>query len=103
MAEPRAEAGGGGGPAETAEREVEVVNAEGMHARPSHLFVLTANRYACEVELRLGDRRVNGKSIMMIMTLAAECGARLSIRAQGPNSAEAVDALAKLVAAGFKA
>jgi phosphocarrier protein len=95
--------GGSGGGAELAEREVEVVNAEGMHARPSHLFVVTANRFACEVELGLGDRKVNGKSIMMIMTLAAECGSRLRIRAKGPGASEAVDSLAKLVASGFKA
>ncbi|MBL8899497.1 MAG: HPr family phosphocarrier protein [Planctomycetes bacterium] len=103
MAEPTAASGGGGGATEVAEREVEVVNAEGMHARPSHLFVLTANRFACEVELGLGDRRVNGKSIMMIMTLAAECGARLRIRAKGPGASEAVEALARLVSSGFKA
>jgi phosphocarrier protein HPr len=103
MPDPTPVAGVGGGAPEIAEREVEVVNAEGMHARPSHLFVLTANRFACEVELGLGDRRVNGKSIMMIMTLAAECGARLAIRAKGPGAAEAVEALAKLVASGFRA
>lgn len=93
------------GPSEdgTAERQVVIINAEGMHARPSHLFVLTANRYACEVELGLGDRRVNGKSIMMIMTLAAECGARLTIRAKGEGATAAVEALAALVASGFKA
>lgn len=84
-------------------REVEVINAEGMHARPSHLFVLTANRFVSEVELGLGERRVNGKSIMMIMTLAAECGARLEIRARGADAAAAVAALAELVASGFKA
>ncbi|MBK9388455.1 MAG: HPr family phosphocarrier protein [Planctomycetes bacterium] len=103
MAEPTVGPGGGGGSAEVAERDVEVVNAEGMHARPSHLFVVTANRFGCEVELGLGDRKVNGKSIMMIMTLAAECGSRLRIRAKGPGASEAVESLVKLVSSGFKA
>lgn len=102
MPEPCGAREGGAGSEETAEREVEVINAEGMHARPSHLFVLEANRHGCEIELSLGDRSVNGKSIMLIMTLAAECGARLKIRARGSGAAPAVDALARLVASGFK-
>lgn len=82
-------------------REVIVPNRQGMHARPSHLFVETANRFGCEVELALGDQCVNGKSIMMIMTLAAECGSRLRITTRGADAEGALEALSDLVRQGF--
>jgi phosphocarrier protein len=82
-------------------REVTVPNRQGMHARPSHLFVETANRFESEVEIALGDHSVNGKSIMMIMTLAAECGTRLVITTQGPDAEQALAALCGLVQQGF--
>ena len=82
-------------------REVTITNRQGMHARPSHLFVETANRFDSEVELSYGEQTVNGKSIMMIMTLAADCGSRLRITTRGPDAKDALGALCTLVEQGF--
>jgi phosphocarrier protein len=83
------------------EREARIVNPLGMHARPAAEFVKTANRFRSQVSVRRGDLTVNGKSIMGMMMLAAERGATLVIAADGADSAEALEALCGLVAAGF--
>jgi phosphocarrier protein len=83
------------------ERAARIVNPLGMHARPAAEFVKTANRFRSQVSVRRGDLTVNGKSIMGMMMLAAERGATLLIAADGEDSAEALDALCELVAAGF--
>ena len=82
---------------------VTLVNAHGLHARPSHLFVQTANAYASD--LRVGrvdqDERVDGKSIMGMMMLAAERGVELELEATGADAEQQLRALAELVAARF--
>lgn len=78
-------------------------NKHGLHARPAHLFVQTANAYASQ--LRVGrvddDERVDGKSIMGMMMLAAEHGAELELEATGPDADTMLRALAELVEAKF--
>jgi phosphocarrier protein len=83
------------------EKKLVVKNKLGLHARPAALFVQTANRFDCEIEVRKGRQKVNGKSIMGIMTLAVMCGSSIVIRAEGPDAAEAVSALEKLIANDF--
>ncbi len=83
------------------EVEAKIVNRLGMHARPASLFVKTADRFRSQIWVRKDELEVNGKSIMGVMMLAAEPGASLFIRAQGPDEEEAVAALAQLVADGF--
>ncbi len=82
---------------------VTLQNRHGLHARPAHLFVQTANAYASSV--RVGrpdqDERVDGKSIMGMMMLAAEHGAELEIEATGPDADALLRALSELVAARF--
>lgn len=82
---------------------VTLTNRHGLHARPAHLFVQTANAYAAT--LRVGrtdnDERVDGKSIMGMMMLAAERGTELELVAQGPDSEALLRALGELVAANF--
>lgn len=82
---------------------VVLVNRQGLHARPAHLFVQTANAYASK--LRVGrtdnDERVDGKSIMGMMMLAAERGVELELEAVGPDAEAMLRALAELVAAKF--
>ncbi len=87
---------------ENAARTVTVVNAQGLHARPAHLVVKTANRFPCRIEVVRGELEVDAKSIMSLMMLAAEKGTELLIRAQGPRAREAVEALAALFASGFE-
>ncbi len=82
-------------------REVRIPNELGLHARPAAQFVKLSSRYECEIHIAKGDLEVNGKSIMGVMMLAAECGSTVRIRAEGPDAAEAVEALAALVESGF--
>jgi len=83
------------------EREAQIVNPLGMHARPAAEFVKVANRFKATISLRRGDLAVNGKSILGVMMLAAECGSSLFIRTDGDDAGEAMEALLALVAAGF--
>lgn len=83
------------------EVSVTIVNRLGMHARPAALMVKTADRYRSQIWIRKDELEVNGKSIMGVMMLAAEPGSSLHIRAQGPDEAEALEALARLVADKF--
>ncbi|HEV3002821.1 MAG TPA: HPr family phosphocarrier protein [Pirellulales bacterium] len=82
-------------------RMVVVANPNGLHARPADMIVRTATRFASKIELVKGQERVNGKSILEIMTLAAVAGTRLSIEADGPDAALALDALAELFGRNF--
>jgi phosphocarrier protein HPr len=83
------------------EREATIVNQEGLHARPAARIVRLANSFVAEIELAKDGLVVNGKSIMGVMMLAAECGSSIVIRANGPDAEQAVEALAELVASGF--
>lgn len=81
--------------------EATIVNRLGLHARPSAALTQTATRYKSEIYVSKGARRVNGKSIMGVMMLAAARGAALVIEADGPDEDEALAALAALIASGF--
>lgn len=83
------------------ERRVTIVNELGLHARPAAAFVKIAGAYQAEISVSRDDMVVNGKSIMGVMTLAAEPGSELLIRAEGDDAQAAADALADLVAKGF--
>jgi phosphocarrier protein len=83
------------------ERSAPIVNRLGLHARPAAEFVKIANRFTAHIVVSKDDLEVNGKSIMGMMMLAAECGSALLIRADGDDAQEAVDALLALVARGF--
>jgi phosphocarrier protein len=83
------------------ERLVQIVNKNGLHARPAAEIVRTAGKFAAEVTIVRDDLEVNGKSIMGVMMLAAECGATITLRASGPDEEAAIDALASLVASKF--
>ena len=83
------------------DREARIVNPLGLHARPAAEFVKLANRFKATIALRKGELTVNGKSIMGVMMLAAECGSSVHIRADGEDAAEAMEALLALFAAGF--
>jgi phosphocarrier protein HPr len=83
------------------ERSAPIVNRLGLHARPAAEFVKTANRFQAHIVVRKDDLEVNGKSIMGMMMLAAECGSALLIRADGDDAEQAVEALLALVARGF--
>jgi phosphocarrier protein len=81
--------------------QVRIVNAYGLHMRPATKFVKLANEYRSQVWVRHDGVRVNGKSILDMTGMAAECGSTLEIEAEGPDARDALQALADLVAAGF--
>ncbi len=83
------------------ERAVEVVNANGIHARPAAEIVKTAGRFKADITIARDDLEVNAKSIMGVMMLAAECGSIVRLRAEGDDAEGALDALATLIANRF--
>jgi phosphocarrier protein len=83
------------------ERTVTIVNRNGLHARPAAEIVKVAAKFKCDILLVRDDLEVNGKSIMGVMMLAAECGAELVLRAEGPDEKEAVGAIAQLIESRF--
>ena len=83
------------------ERAAKIVNPLGMHARPAAEFVKVASRFKSSVQVCKDDLAVNGKSIMGVMMLAAECGSSLIIQTDGEDAQAAMDALLALVADGF--
>lgn len=83
------------------EQRVEIVNRLGLHARPAAELVKLAGRFTSEIHLEKDGLRVNGKSIMGVLMLAAEQGSELVIQGEGDDAAEAVEALADLVRRGF--
>ncbi len=78
------------------QRLVTIKNRAGIHARPAALLVQTAGRFAAKIFLEKDGERVNGKSIMGIITLAATYNTPIRIIAEGVDEKEAVDALARL-------
>lgn len=78
------------------EKEFTIPNRLGLHARPAALFVHEANRYKSQVLVKKEGLEINGKSVMGLMLLAAEHGAKLTIRAEGPDEQAAIDGLGKL-------
>ena len=83
------------------ERKVKIINKLGLHARPAAMLVKTAGKYKSEVTISKDDMEVNAKSIMGVMMLAAEKGSIVTIRAEGEDEAEVVDALVGLVERKF--
>jgi len=83
-------------------RTVTIRNRLGLHARPAALFVQVSSRYSCEVWVERDKLRVNGKSIMGIMMLAAEQGAELRIEAEGDDAQACLAALTTLIESGFQ-
>ncbi|MFP4131389.1 MAG: HPr family phosphocarrier protein [Thiohalospira sp.] len=82
-------------------REVEIINRLGLHARAAAKFVNTAGEYAADLEVERDGQRVNGKSIMGVMMLAAGQGATLTLHAEGEDAEALLDGLEALIADRF--
>ncbi len=82
-------------------KEVEIVNKLGLHARASAKLTKLASQFNCEVWVTRNNRRVNAKSIMGVMTLAANKGSHIQIETSGDDEVEAMTALVALVADYF--
>ena len=82
-------------------REVEIINKLGLHARASAKLTQLAGKFKCEVWMAKGPRRINAKSIMGVMMLAAGKGSKVMLETDGADEQEAMDALLALIADCF--
>ena len=82
-------------------KELVVTNKLGIHARPAAMFVKTASRFACEIFVEKDGERINGKSIMGLMMLAAGPGSKLTVHAEGGDASQALLELEALVKRKF--
>ena len=78
-------------------REVKVINKLGLHARAAAKFVTLASEFDADIHIQLNGRKVNGKSIMGVMMLAAAKGSQLELTASGDDEQQAMDTLAELI------
>ena len=83
------------------EREVTITNRAGLHTRPAATLVKTAARFRSELYIYKDGIEVNGKSIIGVMTLAAEQGSKLTLRFSGEDEKEAAEAVIALLESGF--
>jgi len=79
------------------QREIEIVNRLGLHARASAKLTQLAAKYQCDVSLARNGRKINAKSIMGVMMLAAGKGSRVVLETDGPDETEALDAITALI------
>ncbi|MFZ1218685.1 MAG: HPr family phosphocarrier protein [Chthoniobacterales bacterium] len=91
------------GPAQKLEKEITIINRLGLHARPAAHFVRIASRYRSDVwvEKEGEGERINGKSIMGLMMLAAGQGSKLTIRCEGPDADKVLEELEDLIQRKF--
>jgi phosphocarrier protein HPr len=82
-------------------KDFQVLNKLGIHARPAALFVKTANRFVCDIFVEKDGEKVNGKSIMGLMMLAAGPGSTLTVIADGPDASKAIDEIEGLIKRKF--
>jgi phosphocarrier protein len=82
-------------------KKVTIVNDAGLHARPAAALVKLASKYESDFYIHLYGYKVNGKSILGVMTLAAEKGAELELELDGPDEEEAMDVITELIDDGF--
>ena len=84
------------------QREVEIVNKLGLHARASAKLTQVAGRFKASIWVGRNGRRVNAKSIMGVMMLAAARGSTITVETDGPDEAEALEAVTQLIAGRFE-
>ncbi|HEX2749563.1 MAG TPA: HPr family phosphocarrier protein [Verrucomicrobiales bacterium] len=82
-------------------KELTIINKLGLHARPAAMFVKVSSAWDAEVLVEKDDEQVNGKSIMGLMMLAAGCGAKIIVTAEGKDEVAVLEKLEALVAGGF--
>jgi phosphocarrier protein len=82
-------------------RDIAIINKLGLHARAAAKFVSVASRFGAEIHLQRGNQRINAKSIMGVMMLAASKGTTLVLTTEGEDEEQAADALQQLIADRF--
>jgi phosphocarrier protein len=89
------------GPSQKIEKEITIINRLGLHARPAAMFVRIATRYRSEVWVEKEGEKINGKSIMGLMMLAAGQGSKLTILCEGPDADKVIEELEDLIQKKF--
>lgn len=79
------------------ERQIEIINKLGLHARAAAKMATTAARYGCKIQAGVGEKRVDAKSVMSLMLLAASQGTQLTLATEGDDAEEAMAALVSLI------
>lgn len=87
---------------QTATRDVTIVNDLGLHLRAAGALVQVASRFTADIWLKRGSAQANAKSIMSVLSLAASKGTAMQVVAQGSDADHAAEAVAGLIAGGFK-
>ncbi len=82
-------------------REIKIINKLGLHLRAAASFVQLADAYPCRIWIHKDGRRVNGKSILSVLSVGAPVGEEIRIETSGERETEALEALVKLVSGGF--
>lgn len=82
-------------------KEITILNATGLHARPASMFVQEAGKYKSQINLIKGEKKINAKSIMGIMAGGLSKGTVITIEAEGEDEVAAVDALVGLIESKF--
>ncbi|MGN1002982.1 MAG: HPr family phosphocarrier protein [Oscillospiraceae bacterium] len=82
-------------------KSITINNQVGLHARPATFFIQKANEFRCSIWVEKDDRKVNGKSLLGLLSLGIVCGTTINIIADGVDEQQAVDALAELVDSKF--
>ena len=80
---------------------ITIINPQGLHMRPAYLFAETASRFSSRIEVVKDDMRIDGKSVLSILTLGATQGTQVAVEAFGPDAQAAVAQLVQLVTSGF--
>ena len=83
-------------------RDVTIQNNVGLHARPASFFIQKANSYKSSIWVEKGDRRVNAKSLLGVLSLGIVKGMTVTLIADGADEAEALEGLSELIATGFE-
>jgi len=83
------------------EREFEILNEQGLHARPATALVNAIQKYKSEVFLLCQGKKINAKSILGVLVLAAEKGARIKVQASGEDAEDAVNSVLQLASTKF--
>jgi len=82
-------------------KELTIINKSGIHARPAAMFVKIANRFGCDIFVEKDGEKINGKSIMGLMMLAAGPGSKVTLHVKGADAAAAITELEALVQRKF--
>ena len=88
-------------PETTISTTVKIQNALGLHMRPAYLLAETAAKFDSKIELIKDDLRIDGKSVLSILTLGAAQGSEVSVEATGPDASDAIETLESLITSGF--